>query len=37
VPAAAAKFNDFFARLVTTLANADEPPRWKPGSQFAPR
>lgn len=37
VPEAAAKFNEFFARLVTTLANADEAPRWKPGSQFAPR
>jgi Zn-dependent M28 family amino/carboxypeptidase len=37
VPEAAAKFNDFFARLVTTLANADDSPRWKPGSEFAPR
>ena len=37
VPEAAAKFNDFFARFVTALANADEAPRWKPGSQFAPR
>jgi hypothetical protein len=37
VPEAAAKFNDFFAKLVTTLANADTPPAWKPGSAFAPK
>jgi hypothetical protein len=37
VPDAAAKFNEFFARFVTALANADEAPRWKPGSEFAPR
>jgi Peptidase family M28 len=37
VPDAAAKFNDFFARLVTAVANADEAPAWKPGSQFAPK
>jgi hypothetical protein len=37
LPEAAAKFNDFFARFVTALANADEAPRWKPGSQFAPK
>jgi hypothetical protein len=36
VPEAAAGFNDFFARLVETLANADERPRWKPGSALAP-
>jgi Peptidase family M28 len=35
VPDAAAKFNDFFNKLVQTLANADERPRWKPGSSFA--
>ncbi len=35
VPEAAAKFNDFFAQLVTRLANADDQPRWKPGSKFA--
>jgi hypothetical protein len=35
VPEAAAKFNDFFNKLVATLANAEEPPRWKPGSTFA--
>jgi hypothetical protein len=37
VPEAAAGFNDFFARLVETLANADERPRWKPGSTLAPK
>ena len=37
LPEAAAKFNEFFARLVTTLANADDPPKWKAGSPFAPR
>jgi len=35
VPEAAAKFNDFFNRLVATLANAPEKPHWKPGSTFA--
>jgi Peptidase family M28 len=34
VPDAAAKFNDFFNRLVETLANADDRPHWKPGSAF---
>ncbi len=37
VPEAAARFNEFFARFVTALADADTPPSWKPGSQFAPR
>lgn len=37
VPEAAAKFNEFFARLVTAIANADEAPRWTPTSEFAPR
>jgi len=37
VPEAAAKFNEFFTRFVTALANADDAPRWKPGSQFAPK
>ena len=37
VPEAAAKFNDFFAKLVTTLANADTAPAWKPSSAFAPK
>ncbi len=35
VPEAAAKFNDFFNKLVATLANASERPQWKPGSSFA--
>ncbi len=35
VPEAAAKFNDFFNKLVATLANADARPHWKPGSAFA--
>lgn len=34
-PPAAAKFNDFFGRLVEVVANAAEPPKWRPGSQFA--
>ncbi len=33
--AAAAKFNDFFDRLVETLADDNERPAWKPGSKFA--
>lgn len=37
VPQAAAKFNDFFGRVVTALANADGRPSWKPGSTLAPR
>jgi Zn-dependent M28 family amino/carboxypeptidase len=37
VPEAAAKFNDFFNKLVETLANADRRPAWKAGSAFAPR
>ena len=36
-PGAAAKFNDFFGRLVETIANASERPRWKSTSKFAPR
>jgi Peptidase family M28 len=35
-PEAAAKFNDFFRRLVETVANADAAPQWKPGSKLAP-
>jgi hypothetical protein len=35
VPAAAARFNEFFDRVVEALADAPERPRWKPGSQFA--
>jgi hypothetical protein len=34
-PSAAAAFHDFFGRVVTALANDDERPRWKPGSEFA--
>lgn len=37
VPEAAAKFNQFFERLVIAVANADDRPRWKPRSEFAPR
>ncbi len=37
VPEAAARFNEFFARFVTAIANANEAPRWKAGSEFAPR
>jgi hypothetical protein len=34
-PPAAAKFNEFFARVVEALANADARPKWKAGSSFA--
>jgi len=34
-PAAAAKFNDFFGKLVEALADGAERPAWKPGSQYA--
>jgi hypothetical protein len=33
-PEAAARFNEFFARLVAAVADADDPPRWHPGSPF---
>jgi Zn-dependent M28 family amino/carboxypeptidase len=36
-PAAAAKFNDFFGKVVETLADAAEKPHWKPGSPYAPK
>ena len=36
-PTAAAKFNTFFANMVQAVANAPDRPRWKAGSQFAPR
>ncbi len=36
-PAAAAKFNEFFRRLVEAVANADARPQWKPGSRLAPQ
>jgi Zn-dependent M28 family amino/carboxypeptidase len=35
-PDAAARFNDFFVRLVTAIANADQAPAWKPGSALSP-
>jgi hypothetical protein len=35
VPEGAAAFNQFFERLVIAVANADERPRWKAGSEFA--
>jgi hypothetical protein len=35
-PQAAAKFNDFFRRLVEAVANADRRPQWKRGSKLAP-
>jgi hypothetical protein len=34
-PEAAARFNDFFNRLVMDVADAPERPHWKPGSAFA--
>jgi hypothetical protein len=36
-PEAAAKFNEFFRRLVEAIANADARPQWKPGSRLAPQ
>ena len=36
-PEAAARFNDFFGRVVDRLANAAEKPRWKAGSPYAPK
>ena len=36
-PAAAAKFNDFFRRVVASIADADARPTWKAGSALAPR
>jgi hypothetical protein len=35
VPEAAARFNNFFNRLVDTLADSPTRPQWKPGSAFA--
>jgi hypothetical protein len=34
-PAAAAKFNEFFSKVVESLANAPEKPHWKSGSPYA--
>jgi len=36
-PGAAAKFNEFFARLVEAIANAEQRPQWKFPSKLAPR
>ena len=36
-PAAAAKFNEFFRKLVEAVANAGERPQWKPGSALRPK
>ena len=36
-PEAAAKFNDFFGKVVDRLANAAEKPRWKTESPYAPK
>jgi hypothetical protein len=33
-PEAAAKFNEFFGRVVEAVANEDERPRWKAGTAF---
>ncbi|MSO45607.1 MAG: M28 family peptidase [Acidobacteria bacterium] len=37
VPEAAARFNEFFRRLVIDIADADRRPAWKAGSTLAPR
>lgn len=37
VPDAAAKFNDFYNKLVAAVANAPERPKWAPGSSYAAR
>jgi Zn-dependent M28 family amino/carboxypeptidase len=34
-PPAAAKFNDFFARVVEAVSDAPQKPKWRPGSPFA--
>lgn len=34
---AAGKFNTFFSNLVDIVANAEERPRWRAGSQYAPK
>lgn len=36
-PAAAAKFNDFFGKVVENLADAAQRPSWKAGSPYAPK
>ena len=37
LPEAAAKFNDFFGRLVESIADAPVRPAFKPGSSYAPK
>jgi hypothetical protein len=37
LPEAAAKFNQFFAKLVTTVADAPDRPKWLPNSPYAPK
>lgn len=37
VPEAAAKFNDFYNKLVAAVADAPERPTWAPGSSYAGR
>jgi len=34
-PAAAARFNEFFGKVVEAVSNADEKPQWRAGSPFA--
>jgi Zn-dependent M28 family amino/carboxypeptidase len=34
-PSAAARFNNFFEKLVAALANAPDRPQWRPGSEYA--
>ena len=36
-PAAAAKFNDFFGKVVREIADAPERPKWNPASPYAPK
>ncbi|MBS1857652.1 MAG: M20/M25/M40 family metallo-hydrolase [Acidobacteria bacterium] len=36
-PAAAAKFNDFFGRVVREIAGAPQRPKWNPASPYAPK
>ena len=36
-PAAAAKFNDFFGKVVESLADSAQRPAWKAGSPYAPK
>jgi Zn-dependent M28 family amino/carboxypeptidase len=36
-PAAAAKFNEFFGKVVESVADAAERPRWTAGSPYAPK